>query len=568
MKCGCKRNLLGICSCKRVSRGRGRKTRRAITDEPYERAVRPRYAVPRSRRPEYNFPAIDPKRPGQVLRPGVPSVSTGFTAPSPFSRGATSAFGPVLQAASNYINEITRTARLQNQMTMSNMGGGGSAGSRSNIVVNGSTDSRNTQSVLSRNPNSVPINENVNAISSDGTYQSWRNNVIVADQDLFDYNANLGTQNLNVSLPQNQPQQNLDSSVDNDENSSVQVLADNDQYNRNFDNLINEQMIQQEDNEPFDNVTELNDNDKYVMQRIINADSPARQRFLNQLEKVGELETFEKGLEMYRQQNRPSPNMSNVDPTFRQNIEKFLDLKQEPNVTPPRSKTDASSSNFGPNDKVTFSSGGSSMYPSGVVEVNSNYKLQNPDPNSLNNLMNTGFASPVFGNANSSSSSSSASNIGSKSTSSRLRKFVSPLGNQDIPKMKNILPEDDVTESMTPSEYDDESFGSKTLSGNSSTRESQDAKIARQADISKARQDGIGVQTRGGGKRIAESVSTPSTMSEMSDADAILMARMLAGQGYKSEQVQKQMQKEASEQPTNKITVENVFAPQVKKKKK
>jgi hypothetical protein len=341
-KCGCKRNLLGVCSCKRVSRGR--KTRRAITDEPYERSIKPRYAVPRARKPEYNFPALDPKRPGQVLKPGVPNVSTGFTAPSPFSRGATSAFGPVLQAASNYLNEIAKTARLQNQRTMANMGGGGSAGSRSNIVVNGSVDSRNTGSVLSRNSNSAPLNDNVNVILPDGTYQSFRSPqqafAYATGQERFEADANLAQQNLSMNLPQNPPinnqqvqdNMNLDDDsviLNDDNNSSMQALADDDQQildinneqNANLDELINQQLNQSQN---VNNNVRLNDNDIYMVQRIVNADEKEQANFMKKLQADGAMEDFEKAFEVYRQNNFPRPNMNNVNPALMQNIEDFV----------------------------------------------------------------------------------------------------------------------------------------------------------------------------------------------------------------------------------------------------
>jgi len=536
---------------------------------------------------------MDPKRPGQVLRPGVPSVSTGFTAPSPFSRGATSAFGPVLRAASNYLNEVTRSARLQNQITMSNMGGGGSAGSGSNIVVNGSVSSRNTQSILSRNPNSAPLNENVNSINSDGTYQSFRNNVIVADQDLFDYNANLGTQNLNASLPQNQPPQNLDYSLDNDED-SVQILADNNKQNTDLDNLINEQVNQPEDYEQFNNIEELNDNDRYLIQRVINADSPDRQKLLNKIESDGELDTFEKAFNLYRQLNYPRPNMSNVDSTFKQNIENFLAPKQEPNVTPPRSKTDTSSSNFGP-DRQSLSSSGSPMYPSGVVEINSNYKMQNPNPNAINNLMNTGFSSPVYEKANSSGSSSSSSNIGGNSKSSKLRKFQSPLGDQDrkkleelkkssIPQMDIILDEnvddklsesidDDLSteEQMEPSVYSEGSIPISSVS--SKTRQSADDQVI--AEQRAREEKGPGLTVRGKGKKVIQPIQT-NVYKDQEDMQALENAgldaqldyiRQLVGYGHLKEDEQRRLFEDSGNLKQAVNAPVNVLVPKSKKNK-
>lgn len=316
MKCGCKRNLLGVCSCKRVSRGRGRKTRRAITDEPYERAIKARYAVPRTRKPEYNFPAIDPKRPGQVLKPGVPSVSTGFIAPSPFSRGATSAFEPVLRAASNYLNEVTRTARLQNQMTMSNMGGGGSSSNR-NILMNGSTNSRNTQSLLNRNPGLAPLNENPNVINSDGTNESWRNNL-----NQFENNAATAIRNFNRTspisianssvqevLPQNviNYQDEVDQAVaENDLNSSTQAISDNNleeilQENENINDSVSEVMNQS-----------MDDNDKFLLEKYVNGDDKKKDEILKFLRKRGKENEFYEAYKKWNALGSPKPNMKNV----------------------------------------------------------------------------------------------------------------------------------------------------------------------------------------------------------------------------------------------------------------
>jgi hypothetical protein len=571
MKCGCKRNLLGVCSCKRVSRGRGRKTRRALTDEPYERAIRPRYAVPRSRRPELNFPEIDPKRPGQVLRPGVPSVSKGFTAPSPFSTGATSAFGPVLQAASNYLNEVTRSARLQNQITMSNMGGGGSAGSRSNIAVNGSVNSRNTQNILSANPGSAPINENVNVINPDGSYQAWRNHL-----EEFQNNAYTAIRNLNrtaaisaenSSVNDITPQNNINYQDQIDDNDSVQVLAnedqeilaDNQRQNENLNNLINQELNQ----EP-----PLYDNDIWLFNALDRADEVTQERFLRKLNEKGDLDIFAKNLERWRQLGNPEPNMAQVDTSFKQNVANFLNNETPPStpVQPPPSSS-----------KEPFSSDGSPMYPSGVVEINSNYKLQNPDPNAIKSLMNTGFSSPVFAKANSSGSSSSSSNIGGNSKSSKLRKLKSIFGDQDkedpprdqnkeedtiqntgvFRGMDNIIPESE-TESgsslntddqMEPSEYTEGSVPISSVS--SKSRQSADDKVI--AEQREREKKGPGLTVRGKGNKVIEPIETniykdQQDMQALENADLntqLNYIRQLVARGHLKEDQQRRLLEDA-----------------------
>jgi hypothetical protein len=564
-KCGCKRNLLGVCSCKRVSRGR--KTRRALTDEPYERSIRPRYAVPRSRRPEYNFPAIDPKRPGQILRPGVPSTSTGFTAPSPFSRGATSAFDPVLRAASNYINEITKTARLQNQMTMANMGGGGSAGSGSNITVNGSVDSRNTNRVLSANPNSAPLNENVNSINSDGTYQSFRNNVINVNQDEFESNAEFFLNNINKDSSQG-PANNINyqPQIDqtNEDNESVQVLADEDRdilannqkQNENLDNLINQELQQQPQLEDDD----LYENDIWLYRQIRDADEPLQINFLRKLRQKGELDVFEKGYRVWEKMGSPEPNMTQVEPSFIQDYKNFVrefmpSSTLPPNVQPPTplSKPSSTSSNFGPNDSgVTSSSGGSTMY------------------------------SPV-----SNSQNMSSSNIGSKPGKQQLRRLQSPLGEQDRQRLEQLKKnkespvssntnttsgsetESDLntSEQMEPSEFTEGSIPVSSVSSKE-TRQSAVAARARAQDVFNANKRNKVLVAGGGGNKEIPAIRAniyqddPDVQNIRTEEDAIRAARMLAGQGFKSQAAQEEMQQLAR----NQISVENVFTPSVRRK--
>jgi hypothetical protein len=249
---------------------------------------------------------MDPKRPGQILKPGVPSVSKGFTAPSPFSRGATSAFGPVLQAASNYLNEITRTARIQNRMVMSNMGGGGSAGSRSNIAVNGSVESRNTNRTISANPDSAPLNDYVNIINPDGTYQSFRSFpqafANVTGQDRFEGDAALARQNLSATSPQAPPINDQNQMNDNqnqmdDDDSSVRVLAeenqqildDNDKQNRNLNELIEQEIP-------------MGDADNYLYMTWMRANEAAQQRLLERMREMGQLNAFEQGFNRFLNQ--------------------------------------------------------------------------------------------------------------------------------------------------------------------------------------------------------------------------------------------------------------------------
>jgi hypothetical protein len=576
-KCGCKRNLLGVCSCKRVSRGR--KTRRAITDEPYERSIKPRYAVPRSRRPESNFPIMDPKRPGQILKPGVPSTSKGFTAPSPFSRGATSAFGPVLQAASNYLNEITTTARIQNRMAMSNMGGGGSAGSRSNIAVNGSVESRNTGNTLSTNLNLAPINENVNVINSDGTYQSFRSPqqafAFLTGQDRFEADANLARQNLSANLPQ-APPINIQNQMDiDDDDESVQVLndedreilANNQQQNENLNKLINQELK----DEP------LYDNDIWLFNALDRASEETQERFLRKLNEKGDFDIFEKNFNRWRDLGSPEPNMAQVDTSFKQNVANYLweppavqppavqPPVVQPPVTPIRPPSSASS-NFGPNDSVTSSSKGSTMY------------------------------APVSNAQNVSSSS-----IGSKSGKQELKKFQSPLGDQDrkkleetkkksipqIPQMDVILPEnvdDKLSEStetdvrteeqMEPSEFTD---GSVALSDVSSkgTRQSALVSRARAQEVANANRRNKVFVTGGGGQRETEKLKENvfendpemKALEEAGPAAILAYARNLGGFGHKKKEEQEEMFKETNT-PTQETNTVNVLVPKSVKKNK
>jgi hypothetical protein len=517
-----------------------------------------------------------------VLRPGVPSVSTGFTAPSPFSRGATSAFGPVLQAASNYLNEITKTARLQNRMTMANMGGGGSAGSESNITVNGSVDSRNTNRVISANPNSAPLNENVNAINPDGTYKSFRNNVIAVNLDEFDSNASLATENLNKTAPQPLTNINYQDEIDqtNENNESVQVLADedrdilanNEKQNENLNNLINQELKE----EP------LYDNDIWLFNTLDRANEETQERFLRKLREKGDLDVFEKGFNRWRAMGSPEANMAQVETSFKQNVANFLNDKmpaptsavQPPPVTPIRSPSSASS-NFGPNDSVTSSSKGSTMY------------------------------APVSNAQNASSSS-----IGSKSGKQELRKFQSPLGDQDrqtleqlkknkkspIPYIENIIPEDETVsdksvsesdlnteEQMEPSEYTEGSIPISSVSSKE-TRQSAVAARVRAKEVADANRRNKVIVVGGGGKmeipKLRANIyeNDPDIQNIRTEEDAIRVARMLGGQGYKSQAEQERLQRLAREQKeleeqqkknvTNPISVENVFTPQVNRKKK
>ncbi len=499
-KCGCKRNLLGVCSCKRVSRGR--KTRRAITDEPYERSIRPRYAVPRSRRPEYNFPAIDPKRPGQVLRPGVPSVSTGFTAPSPFSRGATSAFEPVLRAASNYLNEVTRSARLQNQITMSNMGGGGSAGSGSNIVVNGSVSGRNTATIVSKNRNVAPQFENTNVINNDGTYASSS----MGDDDLFEVNSETARRNFNRV-----------SAIGRDDTSVMDIDNNNIDYKEQVDQARE------------DNNAKFSDNEKFIFETMMNLPRSQRLGLLDDMRKEGKLDRFEEDFDSWVQSGTPPPDMSKVSKKLQEDYQDFLQRQQQPNAP----EMDVSGDNLG------------------IVEVSDNYKLQNYDPNSLNNAPNQIFISPP----------------------KQPNKNQSVFGNQDIRQKQNQVSGDSTvtddlnTESqLEPSEFTE---GSVALSSISSkrTRTSADDKIAQQArekEVQKAEQKGVGLRTRGGGNLEVEKIkenkfekdSTMQALEKAGPLAQIEFARNLGGWGHKRESEQKEMldkqkAKQNSKQATN-----------------
>ena len=499
-KCGCKRNLLGVCSCKRVSRGR--KTRRAITDEPYERSIRPRYAVPRSRRPEYNFPAIDPKRPGQVLRPGVPSVSTGFTAPSPFSRGATSAFEPVLRAASNYLNEVTRSARLQNQITMSNMGGGGSAGSGSNIVVNGSVSGRNTATIVSKNRNVAPQFENTNVINNDGTYASSS----MGDDDLFEVNSETARRNFNRV-----------SAIGRDDTSVMDIDNNNIDYKEQVDQARE------------DNNAKFSDNEKFIFETMMNLPRSQRLGLLNNMREEGKLDRFEEDFDSWVQSGTPPPDMSKVSKKLQEDYQDFLQRQQQPNAP----EMDVSGDNLG------------------IVEVSDNYKLQNYDPNSLNNAPNQIFISPP----------------------KQPNKNQSVFGNQDIRQKQNQVSGDSTvtddlnTESqLEPSEFTE---GSVALSSISSkrTRTSADDKIAQQArekEVQKAEQKGVGLRTRGGGNLEVEKIkenkfekdSTMQALEKAGPLAQIEFARNLGGWGHKRESEQKEMldkqkAKQNSKQATN-----------------
>ena len=499
-KCGCKRNLLGVCSCKRVSRGR--KTRRAITDEPYERSIRPRYAVPRSRRPEYNFPAIDPKRPGQVLRPGVPSVSTGFTAPSPFSRGATSAFEPVLRAASNYLNEVTRSARLQNQITMSNMGGGGSAGSGSNIVVNGSVSGRNTATIVSKNRNVAPQFENTNVINNDGTYASSS----MGDDDLFEVNSETARRNFNRV-----------SAIGRDDTSVMDIDNNNIDYKEQVDQARE------------DNNAKFSDNEKFIFETMMNLPRSQRLGLLDDMRKEGKLDRFEEDFDSWVQSGTPPPDMSKVSKKLQEDYQDFLQRQQQPNAP----EMDVSGDNLG------------------IVEVSDNYKLQNYDPNSLNNAPNQIFISPP----------------------KQPNKNQSVFGNQDIRQKQNQVSGDSTvtddlnTESqLEPSEFTE---GSVALSSISSkrTRTSADDKIAQQArekEVQKAEQKGVGLRTRGGGNLEVEKIkenkfekdSTMQALEKAGPLAQIEFARNLGGWGHKrkseqEEMLDKQKAKQNSKQATN-----------------
>jgi hypothetical protein len=402
MKCGCKRNLLGVCSCKRVSRGRGRKTRRALTDEPYERTIKPRYAVPRSRRPELNFPAIDPKRPGQVLRPGVPSVSTGFTAPSPFSRGATSAFEPVLRAASNYINEITRTARLQNQMTMSNMGGGGSAGSGSNIIVNGSVNSRNTASVISVNRASAPVFDNVNYINPQGNYASS----LMSGSNQFDQDANLAQENLQRFLPQNQQNQpqsdiNYQNQIDevNDDNSSTQAQTD---QQEEITNVLNQNAnLNEELNNTMDEAAVVRGNNDRLFENFYNEKPEDKQKILRDFDPKIRKDFI-----------------SDYMQWLRQNVSTVPIKPPTPPVTPQRNQSSAEnvpvSSGFGPFVGINsagqvFNRTSPSVASSPEVTVTQYIPTPTTPVKNLQNLLNSRFDKPVFTNSNNNNSSSSSS---------------------------------------------------------------------------------------------------------------------------------------------------------------
>jgi hypothetical protein len=312
-----------------------------------------------------------------------------------------------------------------------------------------------------------------------------------------------------------------DSSVRVFDDNNQKILDDNDEQNRNLNELINQELP-------------MPDTDNYLYQRFTSADEAGQQRLLDLIVESGNLDKFEKGLNRFlKQKNVPKINMDNVDKDFIEDIDIYLNpnlqqflppasVKEEIPVSVPKSPPPPASRSPASETPTLLSP----LNP-GVVQSDLNYNLQNYDPNAINNLMDTGFASPVFAKANSSVSSSSSSNIGGNSRGSKLRKFKSPLGNQDMEKdnlqekyyrgMENIVSEnDDATDDLNtesqyePSEFDD---GSVALSSKSSTgtRKSADAKIvqeARERDIKRAEEKGIGVSTRGGGNKVVVPVKT------------------------------------------------------------
>lgn len=121
------------------------------------RNPRARYAVRKERMPYSNFPRV--RGPGQYYAPGsTPQVSTGTTN---FLTGVASAFQPVLQAASNYLNQVTKSVEIRNKMAMAAPGAGSSvAGSNSNSSSIGSINGTISQAQAQSQQN-IPVSMTV-----------------------------------------------------------------------------------------------------------------------------------------------------------------------------------------------------------------------------------------------------------------------------------------------------------------------------------------------------------------------------------------------------------------------
>jgi hypothetical protein len=136
---------------------------------------------------------------------------------------------------------------------------------------------------------------------------------------------------------------------------------------------------------------------------------------------------------------------------------------------------------------------------------------------------------------------------------------------------------------MEPSEYTEGSIPVSSVSSKE-TRQSAVAARARAQEVANMnRRNKVFVAGGGGKKEIPQLQANiyendPDIQNIRNDEDAIRIARMLGGQGNKSQEEQERMQqiarqqKELEEQQNknvnNPITVENVFTPQVNRKKK
>lgn len=142
MRCACKEKNVGVCGCPK---------RRRIK--------RAHYSTREAAMPRSNFPRI--RGPGQVYTPGyTPQVSTGY---SSVVTGLASAFQPVLQAASNYLNQVTKSVEIRNKMAMAAPGAGSvNAGANSNTSSLGSINGNINQSaVIQQAPPPLTQNNNV-----------------------------------------------------------------------------------------------------------------------------------------------------------------------------------------------------------------------------------------------------------------------------------------------------------------------------------------------------------------------------------------------------------------------
>jgi hypothetical protein len=278
-----------------------------------------------------------------------------------------------------------------------------------------------------------------------------------------------------------------------------------------------------------DNNAKFSDNEKFIFETMMNLPRSQRLGLLDDMRKEGKLDRFEEDFDSWVQSGTPPPDMSKVSKKLQEDYQDFLQRQQQPNAP----EMDVSGDNLG------------------IVEVSDNYKLQNYDPNSLNNAPNQIFISPP----------------------KQPNKNQSVFGNQDIRQKQNQVSGDSTvtddlnTESqLEPSEFTE---GSVALSSISSkrTRTSADDKIAQQArekEVQKAEQKGVGLRTRGGGNLEVEKIkenkfekdSTMQALEKAGPLAQIEFARNLGGWGHKRESEQKEMldkqkAKQNSKQATN-----------------